>query len=46
MTPGARADLLLVDGNPLQDLACLTGQGERIPLVMQGGQLRVNALAQ
>ena len=46
ITPGARADLLLVDGNPLQDLACLTGQGERIPLVMQGGQLRVNALAQ
>ena len=41
---GARADLLLVDGNPLADLACLTGQGERIPLVMQGGKLRVNEL--
>lgn len=39
ITPGARADLLLVDGNPLEDLACLTGQGERIPLVMQGGRV-------
>ncbi len=44
IVPGARADLLLVDGNPLADLRCLTGQGERIPLVMQGGQLRVNRL--
>ncbi|WP_293221285.1 amidohydrolase family protein [Ottowia sp.] len=43
VTPGARADLLLVDGNPLQDLRCLAGQGERIALVMQGGQLRFNA---
>ena len=44
VTPGARADLLLVDGNPLQDLRCLAGQGERIALVMQGGQLRFNTL--
>ncbi|MFC0594000.1 amidohydrolase family protein [Ottowia pentelensis] len=44
VTPGARADLLLVNGNPLQDLRCLAGQGERIALVMQGGQLRFNAL--
>ncbi|MDO5624720.1 MAG: amidohydrolase family protein [Pseudomonadota bacterium] len=44
VTPGARADLLLVDGNPLHDLACLAGQGERLALVMQGGQVRVNAL--
>jgi len=43
IAPGARADLLLVDGNPLQDLACLTGQGERIPLVMQAGTVRVDA---
>lgn len=41
ISPGATADLLLVDGNPLQDLACLTGQGEHIPLVMQGGCVRV-----
>ena len=42
VVPRARADLLLVDGNPLLDLACLSGQGERISLVMQGGQLRFN----
>ena len=44
IAPGACADLLLVDGNPLDDLACLTGQGERIPLVMQGGLVRFNEL--
>ena len=40
VAPGAMADLLLVDGNPLTDLSCLAGQGERIAVVMQGGQLR------
>ncbi len=38
ITPGAVADLLLVDGDPLSDLGCLAGQGERIPLVVQGGR--------
>ena len=46
ITPGARADLLLVDGDPLRDLTCLTGQGERIALVMQGGRVRVERPAQ
>ncbi len=45
IAPGALADLLLVDGNPLQDLACLAGQGERIALVMQGGHVRFDTLA-
>ncbi len=44
IVPGARADLLLVDGDPLRDLRCLSGQGEHIALVMQGGQVRVNTL--
>ncbi|MDO5691191.1 MAG: amidohydrolase family protein [Pseudomonadota bacterium] len=44
ISPGACADLLLVDGNPLEDLTCLTGQGEHIPLVMQGGLMRFNEL--
>ena len=44
IVPGALADLLLVDGNPLDDLTCLTGQGERIALVMQGGLVRFNEL--
>jgi len=34
---GAFADLLVVDGNPLDDIAVLTGQGERIAAVMKNG---------
>jgi imidazolonepropionase-like amidohydrolase len=37
VAPGAWADLLVVDGNPLEDISCLLGQGERIPLVMKAG---------
>ena len=37
--PGAMADLLLVDGNPLTDLSCLLGQGEGIPYVVKNGQV-------
>ena len=44
VTPGARADLLLLDGDPLRDLRCLTGQGEGMALVMQGGQPRAGSL--
>jgi imidazolonepropionase-like amidohydrolase len=42
LVPGADADLLVVDGNPLADLSCLWGhggQGERIPLVMKQGRI-------
>ena len=45
LTPGALADALVVDGNPFKDLACLTGQGERIPFVMKGGQVQFDELA-
>lgn len=45
VAPGARADLLLVRGDPLRDLRCLAGQGERIELVMQGGAVRCEAAA-
>ena len=44
VAPGALADLIAVDGNPLEDLALLDGQGEAIPLVMKGGQVMKNAL--
>lgn len=44
LAPGALADVLVVDGNPLKDLSCLTGQGERIPLVMKGGQIQFDEL--
>ena len=35
---GAIADLLVVDGDPLQDIRVLTGQGERIGGVMKAGR--------
>jgi imidazolonepropionase-like amidohydrolase len=36
---GALADLIAVDGDPLTDIAVLTGQGERIPLVIKNGEI-------
>ncbi|MGB3069971.1 MAG: amidohydrolase family protein [Ottowia sp.] len=44
LVPGALADLLLVDGDPLRSVDCLLGQGERIPLVMKGGVVEFSAL--
>lgn len=36
---GAFADLIAVDGNPLENLEILGGQGEKIPFVMKGGTI-------
>ena len=36
---GAFADLIVVDGDPVADLGVLSGQGERITLVMKGGRI-------
>ncbi len=36
---GALADLIALDGNPLEDLGVLSGQGERIALIVQGGRI-------
>ncbi|APA90036.1 amidohydrolase family protein (plasmid) [Paraburkholderia sprentiae WSM5005] len=44
LAPGAYADVLVVDGDPLRDLSCLSGQGEHIPLVMKGGRVEFNEL--
>ncbi len=41
---GAIADLLVVDGNPLQDLSCLAGQGDSIALVMKAGRVEFGQL--
>jgi imidazolonepropionase-like amidohydrolase len=41
---GRLADLLVVDGDPLRDIAILD-QPERIQLVMKGGKVHVNRLA-
>jgi imidazolonepropionase-like amidohydrolase len=37
LVPGALADLLLVDGDPLRDLSLLTGQGKSLSLIVKGG---------
>ncbi|MEM8728968.1 MAG: amidohydrolase family protein [Pseudomonadota bacterium] len=37
IVPDATADVILVKGDPIADIACLGGQGERIPLVLQDG---------
>ena len=36
--PGAHADLIVVDGDPLADLSLLTGQGRHMPAIMKGGR--------
>jgi len=42
VAPGAYADLLVVDGDPLQDIAVLTDPPRRLKLVMARGRLSVN----
>jgi len=37
VAPGAFADLIVVDGNPLDDLSLLTRQGRHMPLIMREG---------
>jgi imidazolonepropionase-like amidohydrolase len=42
--PGAVADLLIVDGNPLEDIAVPAKPRENLRLIMQGGRLHKNTL--
>jgi imidazolonepropionase-like amidohydrolase len=37
VAPGARADLIVVDGDPLADIALLDGQGEHLSHIMKDG---------
>ena len=43
-SPGAFADLLVVDGDPLADLGLLQDQGAHIPAIVKGGVFVKNAL--
>jgi len=38
--PGAHADLIVIDGNPLDDLSLLTEQGAHMSLIIQGGVVK------
>jgi len=37
IAPGAHADMIVVDGNPLADLSLLTRQGAHMPVIMKAG---------
>jgi len=42
--PGAFADLLVVDGDPLKQLELLAGQGEHLSVIMKAGRFHKNTL--
>ena len=42
--PGALADLLVVDGNPLRDLGVFQHQGAHLKAIMKGGEFHKNLL--
>jgi imidazolonepropionase-like amidohydrolase len=44
ITPGARAALLVVDGDPLRDLSLLEGQGKHLAAVVKAGRFYVDRL--
>jgi imidazolonepropionase-like amidohydrolase len=44
VAPGARADLIAIDGNPLEDINLLLEQGRHMPLIMKDGILYKNEL--
>lgn len=44
LAPGAYADLIVVDGDPLDDISLLTHQGAHMPIIMQGGRFAKNEL--
>ena len=44
ITPGALADLIAVDGNPLEDLGLLQNQGRHLSLIVKNGAVFKRAL--
>jgi len=42
---GALADLIVVDGNPLENLGLLQDQGSHLPVIMMGGEFHKNRLS-
>ncbi len=44
IAPGAYADLIVVDKNPLTDISVLEKQGQYLSLIMQEGKIKKNAL--
>jgi imidazolonepropionase-like amidohydrolase len=44
LAPGAVADILVVDGNPLEDIGLLAGHGEQLCAIMKDGKFHKNNL--
>jgi imidazolonepropionase-like amidohydrolase len=44
IAPGAVADILVVDGNPLEDISLLAGHGENLLAIMKDGRFHKNML--
>jgi imidazolonepropionase-like amidohydrolase len=44
VAPGAYADLLVIDGNPLDDIRVLTTPDQTLKLIMKEGQIYKNEL--
>lgn len=42
LKPGAFADILVVDGDPIKKLELLTGQGENLSVIMRAGRFHKN----
>jgi len=43
--PGAFADLLVVDGDPLEDISLLAADGQNLSLIVRGGEIVKNRLS-
>ena len=44
VAPGAHADLIVVDGDPLADISLLEQRGARLPVIVRGGEVVKNQL--
>ena len=44
LVPGACADLLVIDGDPIENLGLLQDQGAHLPVIMKGGKFFKNQL--
>ncbi len=45
VAPGAHADLLIVDANPLEDIGVLADPDMHVQLIMKGGEIYRERLA-
>jgi imidazolonepropionase-like amidohydrolase len=44
IAPGALADMIVVDGNPVKNLELFLDQGAHLPVIMKGGKFHKNTL--